>query len=197
MGSVTTSNSSSKIAGFLVAAVLLIVAAVIGKMFIPYYRLKDVDFAAIARKHQLKESFVRQEYDVTVGYRPRGEGDPNPWVITEMKPSWADATGDPDQDETGFARRCAFVSEKDGLTVSKFWLGAMNYKDLYWTAKAWRLPAGALPGQGRGRPILLYRSGSLEKLSFSQSDILHVDLRDTGKWEIDDEDWTPPALPAE
>ncbi len=188
----TTGNSSSKIAGFFVTAVLLIVGAVVAKMFVPWYRLTEVDFAAIARKNQLTVAFVQKEYDVTVCYRPRGEGDPNPWLIMQMTPTWAEATGDPELDEAGFARRCCFISEKDGGTVSKFWLGSLSPKDLYWSAKAWRLPAGALPGKGRGRPILLYRSGSLEKMSFAQSDILHADLRDSNKWEIDVDDWTPP-----
>jgi hypothetical protein len=197
MGSAATSNSGSRVAGFLVTTVVLIVAAVVAKMFVPWYRLKDVNFDAIAQKAQVRPDFVRKEYDVTMCYRPRGETDPNPWLLVTMKPTWAEATGDPEQDETGFARRCNFISEKDGYTVSKFWLGSMSPKDLYWSAKAWRLPPNALPGKSKDRPVILYRAGSLEKMSFAQSDVLHSDLRDSNKWEIDDDEWTPPEKPTE
>ncbi len=189
---VATSNSSSKIAAYLITAVLLIAGFFISKLFLPWYRWLEVDFAAIARKSQLQEAFVRKEYDVTVGWQPRGEGDPNPWVLLDQKPTWAEATGDPDTDETNFARRCVFINDVSGGTVSKFSLGG-TYQHWFYSAKVWRLPPGSLPGKGRNRPILLYKDLSLEKVSIGEAQVFYEALRDPKRWERDEEDWTPPV----
>ncbi len=189
-----TSNSSSKVAAYLITAVLVIAGFFISKLFLPWYRWLDVDFAVIAKKNNLTEAFVRKEYDVTVGWQPRAEGDPNPWVILAMTPNWADATGDPDQDEANFARRCTFINDISGGTVSKFSLGS-TYQHWFYTAKAWRFPPGSLPGKGLKRPILLYKDLSLEKLSIGQAQLFYESLRDPKQWEADTEDWTVPGAP--
>jgi hypothetical protein len=191
-------TSASGIITLFVLALLGAVAWFVAPMFLPVYRWQHVDFARIAADASRRGipttiAQVSTEFDVEFAYQPRGTGDPRPWVLLAMTPSWADATGDDANDESGKAVRCTVIGERTGKTVSDFLLGSNHYKDRFFQAKAWRLPPGSLPGMDAQRPIILFKGGTLEKMEYGKAETLQFALRDPRLWEPDDDEWTPPA----
>jgi len=194
-------NSASSIITFFILALFGVVAWYIAPMFLPVYRWQHVDFTKIAadatkRGIPTTTALVSTEFDVEFAYLSRGEGDPRPWVLLGMKPTWAEATGDDSNDESGKAVRCNVIGERTGLTVSQFLLGSNHYKDRFFIAKAWRLPPGS-PGLDPERPTLLYKGGTLEKMDYGKAESLNFSLRDPKIWEPDEDGWEPPKAGAE
>lgn len=193
-------NSGSTIVALFIVVVLGVVAWFIAPMFAPVYRWQHVDFAAIAadatrRGIPTTTALVSKEFDVEFAYVPRGPGDPRPWVLLGMSPSWAEATGDEGNDEAGKAIRCNVIGERTGKSVSEFLLGSNHYKDRFYEAKAWRLPPGSI-GLDPERPTLLFKGGTLEKMLYTKAETLHFALRDPKSWEQDDDGWVPAAAAA-
>src|SRR5687768_13589781 len=121
-------SSSGRIVAFFMLIILGMVGWFIAPIFLPIYRWTNVDFAVIAadankRGIPTTTALVSTLFDVEFAYMPRGEGDPRPWVLLEMKPSWAEATGDEANDESGTAVRCTVIGDRTGQSVSAFLLG--------------------------------------------------------------------------
>ena len=193
-------NSGSTIVALVILAVLGVVAWFIAPMFAPVYRWQHVDFAKIAadatrRGIPTTTALVSTEFDVEFAYVSRGPGDPRPWVLLAMTPTWAEATGEDSNDEAGKAVRCNVIGERTGLTVSEFLLGSNHYKDRFFQAKAWRLPPGSI-GLDLERPTILFKGGSLEKMEYGKAESLNYALRDPKVWEPDDDSWVPAAAAA-
>ena len=186
-------NSGSTIVALFIVVVLGVVAWFISPMFLPIYRWQHVDFSRIAAEATKRgipttTALAASEFDVEFAYSPRGPGDPRPWVLLAMTPTWAEATGDDSNDEVGKAVRCNVIGERTGLSVSEFLLGSNHYKDRFFQAKAWRLPPGSM-GLDPERPTVLFKGGSLEKMDYGKAESLNFALRDPKVWEPDDDGW--------
>lgn len=186
-------NSASSIITLFILAVFGVVAWFISPMFLPIYRWQHVDFARIAAEATKRgipttTALAAKEFDVEFAYTPRGPGDPRPWVLLTMTPTWAEASGDESNDEVGKAVRCNVIGERTGLSVSEFLLGSNHYKDRFFQAKAWRLPPGSISLDPE-RPTILFKGGSLEKMEYGKAESLNFALRDPGVWEPDDDGW--------
>lgn len=189
-------TSASGIITLFLFALFGVGAWFISPMFLPVYRWRNVEFATIAaeatrRGTPTTTALVSTEFDVEFTYASRGPGDPHPWLLLAMTPTWAEATDDEANDESGRAIRCNVIGERTGESVSQFLLGSNHYKDRFYRARAWRLPPGALPGFGSERPIILFKGGTLEKLEYTRAEVLHFALRDPKIWELDDDGWAP------
>jgi hypothetical protein len=189
--------------------ILLIVVVIIGIIaaprLLPLYRWFMLDFAEIAAKHKVKESDVRTVHEVTIRYDPRGDDDPSPWQLLSFEgkttPPWATTASGDLIDEYQTLVRVTLLNDHTGKPPSKLWMGMRKHLDFdrYWTAKAWRLPAGAL-GQSPYHPVLVYQGLSLERLPKSRALFLANTIRpalkkdegEEGKWYTDDDPYYYP-----
>jgi hypothetical protein len=188
-------SSASRVITFFLLVVFCAIGWYIAPMFLPVYRWQHVDFAKIAAEatrngHPTTAAQLAKVFDVEFAYVERGAGDPRPWVLLKMTPSWAEATGN--EDEEGVAVRCTVIGERTGLTVSQLMLGSNNFKDRFFTAKAWRLPPGSL-GKDPIRPVLLFQGGTLEHMEHGKAESLNWALKNSKEWEVDDDGYTPPG----
>lgn len=188
-------SSASKIIILLLLVVLGAIAYALAPMFLPVYRWMNVDFAKIAREATARgmptsAALVGKQFEVEFAYVERGPTDPRPWVLLSMNPTWAEATGDAEQDEAGLARRCIVIGDRTGKPVSSFLLGSHNFKDRFFKAKAWRLPPGSL-GLDKERPIILFDAMTLEKMEIGRAEQINYQLKNQDIWTPDDDGYTP------
>jgi hypothetical protein len=155
-----TKTSVSKIATLMVMIPIGLLAWFAAPFVLPVYRWQYVDFPALAKKYDIAESELRQEFSMVVYYHPRTgvTNDPSPWQIVESNPSWKSINPN-NIDEmlpTPLLVRCTLVSDKDGEPISKLWIHN-NESERFFKIRAWRLPPGAL-GKNAKRPVVLYSS---------------------------------------
>lgn len=187
-------SSASKIIILLLLAVLGAIAYALAPMFLPVYRWMNVDFAKIAREATARgiptsAALVAKPFEVEFAYVERGPDDPRPWVLLSMNPTWAEATGDV-EDEAGLALRCTVIGDRTGKPISGFLLGSHNYKDRFFKAKVWRLPPGSL-GLDKERPIILFDAMTLEKMDIGRAEELNYQLKNHLVWTQDEDGYTP------
>jgi hypothetical protein len=179
---------SAKLALIAVLIPLALVAWYFAPLFLPVWRWQHLDFAQLAKQHNLPEAELQRQFRVVIRHAPRGDGDPVPWQIMTMDPPWDKA------DEDKLLVRATVISDRTGTPPSQLNLGSGHWKDKYFSATAWRLPPGSC-GYNLHRPVLIYDGGSLEKL-----DIPHATTMESyivqERWPNDDEDaedgWQPP-----
>jgi hypothetical protein len=184
-----TKSSVSKVALVIALIPVGIVVYWIAKMFLPVWLWTNVDFAKLATATGQTESRLRTEYMMTVRYSPRGKDDPIPWQIIEQTPRWADV--DPQNpDEQNLLVRIHFLGDRHGQPPSDLILGSggkAGFRDRYFTCTAYRLPPGVL-GKGPGRPVVIYKAGTLEKLDTAKSMYWDTTVQDPKQFASDD-DW--------
>lgn len=181
-----TNTSTSKIATIVVAIPILIAAWFAAPWVMPVWRWQNVDIEAIAREHE-KDGYTKEslatEFEWIVYYNPRGgrsSNDPCPYQIYSSKPPWKSKyPGDVDEHE--LMVRATVISERDGEPISKLWVGTTPGESFF-TIKGWRFPPGSF-GKPKGRPVLVYKGFSLEKVDISKgmSMVTHAQT-----WENDD-----------
>lgn len=186
-------SSGGRIATVFFLGLFGVLAWFLAPFAFPVYKWMHVDFAKLAEQHREKQhaslALLSTEFTFTLAYLPRGERDPHPWAIVKMNPPWGDATADPYEDEEQFLRRCVIISDRNGGPPSQLHLGSGHYKDLYFTAKGWRLPPGSL-GKTRARPVILYQASTFDKIPYAEAEMYHYAITQTKEWEQDD-DWAP------
>lgn len=190
-------SSTSKIVTLIVLILLGWVFWHFAPFFLPRYRWTNVRFDEIAKQATAKgfpttAAQLETQFEIEFGYAPRGPDDPRPWVLFKMTPAWHEFTGNPDDDETGVMKRCAIISDRTGAPITGYLLGSGQYYDKFFRAKAWRLPPGSL-GFPDVRPVVLFEAMSLEKLDFTESQVLSNAMRDPGQWQPDEDDYEPPT----
>jgi len=170
--------------------------------FLPVYRWVNVDFAEISAKanangYRVTADQVGKKYLVEFGYVPRGKGDPRPWVLLKMTPEYYSVVPDDDfsVDEEGLLLRATIINDRTGEQPSEFLRGAGQFKDRYFRAEAWRFPPKSLGLNTGDRPVILYDSMSLEKMSIGQAQHQQGLIDNTSLSIPDDDGWVP--LPAE
>jgi hypothetical protein len=169
----------------------LVAAWFISPMFLPVWRWRNVDFAAIAQRSGIAENILRTEFNAQVRYSPRGDGDPLPWQLITLDPPWHTLSKAFDNEEE-FLVRCTLVGDRNGQPINMLWVGN-TAKDRYFTVKAWRFPPGSF-GFNAKRPVLVYNVGSLEKMDISAS--LYADQayrywQNDDDWDERDDGWRP------
>jgi hypothetical protein len=179
-------SSTSRILVVFAVILLGIIGFFIAPMFLPMWRWRNLDFHQLATDKKVDEGLLKQEYLVKFRYAPRGNNDedPCPFQILTMTPAWNSFEPDKRENEDHLLVRCTVISDKTGAPPSALIIGG-SYKDRYFTAKCWRLPPGSF-GKPSGRPVLLYRSLTLDKVSYGDADMLDTELRRGGNWESDD-----------
>jgi len=179
-------SSSSLIASLVLCIPLVALAWFLLPMFLPMWRWMNLDFVHIAAVSSTPENQLRREYEFTVRWFPRGDGDPTPYQIISMNPPWGDTPGH--TDEENVLIRCVFISERSGSPPSDVMRGGNTYKDTYFKGRGWRLPAGSIPGLPAKRPIVVQQPGELEKVDIGNSQALSMELLDPRAWANDDDD---------
>jgi hypothetical protein len=182
-----TNNSSSKIALIVVMIPLLAAAWYAAPWVLPVWWWQNVDMEAIARKHAEEgytKSNLETEFEFIVFYNPRGgrgSKDPCPYQIIESKPAWK--TVYPNSiDEHELLVRCVLVDERDGEPISKMWTGS-NEDEGFFKIRGWRFPPTSF-GKPKGRPVVVFKGLSMEKLELNKSVTLLPTIK---QWEKDDE----------
>jgi hypothetical protein len=152
----------------------------------PVWRWRHMDFEQLSASTKIPIALLRQEYQVSMRYNPRGDNDPCPWQVITMDPSWF-SLDERRRDEDHLLCRCTFISDRDGTPPSKFFLGSGSYKDRYWKGKAWRFPSGSW-GFNKHRPVVVYRGDSFEHWDMANCQVLDADCTGFGveKFENDD-----------
>jgi hypothetical protein len=161
--------------------------------FAPMYLWTKVDLRAIAAAKSVPESALATKFDLQVRYNPRGDGDPLPWQIISMAPTFQSVYPNA-EDEQELLVRCTFISGNDGKPPSTTFINN-TFKDRYFRCKGIRLPPGSL-GFNAKRPVVVYDRMSLSTMSITDADMT---MRSVSSWETDDEwedrddGWSPPG----
>ncbi|MBA3847057.1 MAG: hypothetical protein H0X45_10470 [Planctomycetes bacterium] len=179
-------SSTSRVVAVMFIVIALVIAWFCAPMFLPMWKWRHVDFKKLAAEYKVDEKLISMQYQATVRYAPRGNSDldPYPFQILTMTPDWQSQDPENRENEDHLLVRCTFVSDKAGTMPSSLMIGN-TFKDRYFKAKVWRLPAGAL-GFGTTRPVLIYDSLSLDKVTMGESDMFDSEIRKSGTWENDD-----------
>lgn len=194
-----TSTSTSKIAAIVVIVPMLIALWFALPWFLPMWRWQNVDLEKLARdfaKDGYTKKSLETEFTFVVHYNPRGSrtsGDPCPWQIVSCSPAWKSVY--PDQtDENELLVRCSVISERDGETISKLWVGTVP-EESFFKIKGWRLPPGTF-NKPKGRPVIVYDGFSLEKVDINAGMNWKGTIRGwetDDDWEDRDDGWSPPG----
>lgn len=194
-----TNTSTSKIATIVVLIPILIAAWFAAPWVLPVWYWQNVDIEAIARDHAkdgyTKESLGR-EFEWIVWYNPRGgrgSKDPCPFQIYQSNPPWKSVYPNA-TDEHELMVRVSLLSENDGEPISKIWIG-VTPEEAFFKIKGYRYPPGTL-GKPKGRPVLLYKPMSLEKIDINQGVPMVSIARgweNDDEWEDRDDGFTPPS----
>lgn len=150
-------------------------------MFAPMYLWTKVDLRKIAAASSIDQKRLETQFSCEVRYHPRSEGDPLPWQIIRMNPSWVSVYPDA-EDEENLLVRCTFVSGNDGTPPSTTFINN-TFKDRYFRVTGIRLPPGSL-GFNAKRPVVVYNQLDLAKMSITDADMAQ---RGVSGWETDDE----------
>jgi hypothetical protein len=182
------SKMSAKISLLIVLIPICAIAWYAAPLLLPMWRWQHMQFDVLAKKLGVSETSLQQQVKVTIRHAPRGDQDPVPWQLVTTEPAR--------EDEDHLLIRAVIIGDRDGQPVSAFNLGSGSFKDRYYTATAWRFPAGTFSTLNQKRPVVVFDAFSLEKVDTSKAIYWDAELRDR-LWENDDEDvddgWTGPA----
>lgn len=190
-----TAGSNKNVA--LIATIAVMVPILVGvwfalPMFAPMYLWTKVDLRQISTQFKTDHTRLSTSFQMQVRYSPRGEGDPLPWQIISMTPSWNTVYPEA-EDEEKLLVRCSFISGNDGLPPATTFING-TFKDRYYKVTGLRLPPGAL-GFNAKRPVVVYDRLNLERMSITDAD---MNQRSVSSWENDDDwperddGWSPP-----
>lgn len=183
-----------------IAVIAVMVPILIGlwfaaPMFLPMYMWTKVDLVRIAEKAGWSKTQIETKFKMKVRYHPRGEGDPLPWQIISMEPTWTSVHPQA-EDEDQLLVRCTLISTNDGEPPGTTFINN-TFKDRYFNVLALRLPPGSL-GHNAKRPVVIYSRLDMQKMSITDADMTQ---RQVSGWENDDEwderddGWTSPGQP--
>jgi hypothetical protein len=169
-----------------IATIAVMVPILIGvwfalPMFAPMYLWTKVDLRKIAAESKFDQKRLETNFNLEVRYNPRAEGDPLPWQIIRMNPTWISVYPE-GEDEENLLVRCTFVSGNDGAPPSTTFINN-TFKDRYFRVTGLRLPPGSL-GFNNKRPVIIYNRLDLAKMSITDAD---MSQRGISGWENDDE----------
>lgn len=150
-------------------------------MFAPMYMWTKVDLRKIAAASSTDQKRLETQFSFEVRYHPRAEGDPLPWQIIRMTPSWISVYPEA-EDEEDVLVRCSFISGNDGVAPGTTFINN-TFKDRYFRVTGIRLPPGSL-GFNAKRPVVIYNQLDLAKMSITDADMTQ---RTISSWENDDE----------
>lgn len=187
-----TNRSVSYIAVIAVTVPILIGAWFAAPAFLPMYWWTTVDLDKISTASGIPKSKLETVFSMELRYEPRGEGDPMPWQIISMNPTWTSVHPDSESEEELLVR-CTFLSQNDGKPPSTTFINN-TYKDRYFKAKAYRLPPGSL-GQNGKRPVVLYERLALDKMSIPDADrarSIVAGWENDDTWPDRDDGWVAP-----
>ncbi|MBA3710271.1 MAG: hypothetical protein H0W83_15780 [Planctomycetes bacterium] len=180
-------SSSSKIATLIVLVPLALLAWYLAPMALPVWRWRNMDFREQSKKLNIPEAMLKKEFDMRVRFHPRGDGDPFPFQLISMDPTWLSADEKTHNDEDHLMVRCTLISDRSGNPPSSLFLGS-TYKDRYFKTHGWRFPPGAF-GLDKRRPVVIYQGDTFDKLSIGDAEVLDTEVNyGAGKWTNDDKD---------
>lgn len=158
-------DKNQKVVAWIVLIGFAIVAWFIAPLFLPVYRWLHVDWNIESQRSGVQIEELKREYRMNLFYKPRGEGDPAPWLIMDMEPAWDEfASAEWERfDEYNLAIRCILISDKTGKSPSTLYIGSFD-KDRYFTCMAWRFKPGAFGHESSPRPVVLFKEMTWEKL---------------------------------
>jgi hypothetical protein len=184
------SKFSSKIATICVLIPLLAIAWYAAPLVLPMWLWQNVKWEEMSRTLAIPETTLRQQVKVIFRHAPRGDKDPLPWQLVTTEPAR--------EEEDHILVRAVIISDRTGEPVSGLSLGSGNFRDRYFTAMAWRFPAGSIPGLNPKRPVVVFDGFSLEKPDTSKCMFWESELREA-TWTTTDEDvedgWVAPDKP--
>jgi hypothetical protein len=192
-----TNTSTSKIATIIVLIPILAALWYAAPWFLPMWRWQNVDFEEIARKNAeagYTQKKLEQEFDFLVYYNPRGgrgSKDPCPFQIITMTPTWKSVYPN-GIDEFELLVRISLVDDRDGNPIDKIWVGSIA-EEGFFKIQGWRLPPGSC-GKPKGRPVVVYKGLSMEKLDLSKAISLMGEVKSRENddlWEERDDGWYP------
>ncbi|MBA3939271.1 MAG: hypothetical protein H0X38_17620 [Planctomycetes bacterium] len=189
-----TNSSSSKIAAVVVIIPLLILAWFAAPWILPMWRWQSVDWALVAKQNDMSEGDLRREFDFMVRFKPRGKGDPAPFQIVSMSPTWKSV--DPknmNEHEPPLLVRCTVVNDHDGSPINGVWI-SVNSQENYFKLHGWRFPPGTL-GKAPKRPVVLYQGMSMSKVDLNTAIPLDAQLNSAENddhMRRRDDGWMPP-----
>ncbi len=189
-----TNSSSSKIAVVVVMIPLLLLAWYAAPWVLPMWRWQNVDWPVIAKQNDLAESDLRREFDFVVRYHPRGKGDPAPFQIVSMSPTWKSVDRkNMNEHEPPLLVRCTLVNDHDGESISSLWIKATSQEN-YFKIHGWRFPPGAF-GKLAKRPVIVYQGMSMAQVDFNTAVPLEGQLANAENddhMRKRDDGWQPP-----
>lgn len=172
MSSVKGEKTSHKL---ITLIVLVFVGAVLwfaAPFILPVYRWKDVDFEAIAQKHQIPVAQIKKQ---KVLFRwegqKRGKDEPYPWQLINQSeadtPDWVVDEKGKKVNEYKTLVRVHLISDRTGEEPRWMMRGITEY-DQYYKAEGWRLPPGSL-GLDAKRFIFLVDASTIEKMDAGEA----------------------------
>jgi hypothetical protein len=186
----TPSKLSAKLATIFVLIPLCAIAWYAAPLVLPMWLWQNVKFEELSRTLAIPEATLRQQVKVTFRHAPRGDNDPLPWQLIATEPAR--------EEEDHLLVRALIISDRSGQPVSALNLGSGNFRDRYFTAMAWRFPAGAIPGLNAKRPVVVFDGYTLEKPDTSKCMFWESELREA-TWTNDDDEvedgWVAPEKP--
>ena len=189
-----TNSSSSRLAVIVVMIPLAIGAWYAAPWVLPVWRWQNIDWPALAKASAVPETDLRREFDVVVRYHPRGKGDPAPWQIVSMSPTWKSV--DPknlNEHEPPLLVRCTVVNDHDGEPINAIWISVTGQEN-YFKLHGWRFPPGTF-GKVAQRPVIVYEGMSMTKLDLNTAiplDAQLANVENDDHMRRRDDGWGPP-----
>ena len=175
----------------LLLVAVIVVAWFMAPYFLPVYAWLHIDWPSMAQELDIPLEQLQDERDFVFRYAPRGDNDPIPWQLISVRhgsvtPDWMTDDHGRLIDEFQTLIRVHLVSDGHGKSPSAMWINAGIATNIYWQARGWRLPPGAL-GRSGPRGVILFQQNTWRRCDNNQSIYYHSTIRQGLRRGIDHE----------